>query len=242
MIVVAVAVALVVCVGGVITGVAVLVSRDDDRPQAATAGGATAETAEPAQAAPGQAGPAANCGAVAEPGGKAVGMPDFGRAARTGTATMTITTNLGALTVSMDRAKAPCTVASFEHLAANRFFDNTTCHRLTVQSIYVLQCGDPDGDGTGGPDYRFADENLAGAGYTRGVVAMANAGPDSNGSQFFIVYRESQIDADYTVFGAVTTGLDVVDRVAAGGVESGGNGPGDGAPTLGVTVETVTVR
>jgi peptidyl-prolyl cis-trans isomerase B (cyclophilin B) len=237
MIVVAVVVALVVCVGGVITGVAVLVSRDDEQPRAASAGDAVAETAQPAQA-----GPAPDCRAAPVARGKAVGPPDFSRATRTGTATMTLTTDRGELTISMDRAKTPCTVASLEHLAAKRFFDNTTCHRLTVQSIYVLQCGDPVGDGTGGPDYQIADENLAGARYTRGVVAMANAGPDTNGSQFFIVYRESEIQADYTVFGTVTTGLDVVDRVAAGGVEPGGNGPGDGAPTLGVTVRTVTVR
>jgi peptidyl-prolyl cis-trans isomerase B (cyclophilin B) len=175
-------------------------------------------------------------------GTKAVGQPNFAAAPRTGVATMTIVTNQGELTISMDRAKTPCTVASFEHLAAKKFFDGTSCHRLVDEGLFVLQCGDPVGDGTGGSDYQFADENLAGATYRRGVVAMANAGADTNGSQFFIVYRYSSLPPQYTVFGEVRTGMDVVDRVAAGGHDNAyAKIAGGGRPKLALTFRTVTV-
>ena len=175
-------------------------------------------------------------------GAKAVGRPDFASAGRTGVATMTIVTNQGELTISMDRAKTPCTVASFAHLAGKKFFDGTSCHRLVTEGIFVLQCGDPAGDGTGGPDYTFADENLAGATYGRGVVAMANGGADTNGSQFFIVYRDGQLPPNYTPFGTVRTGMDIVDRVAAAGHDNAyGSSAGGGHPKTQLTFQTVTV-
>ena len=135
----------------------------------------------------------------------------------------------------MDAAKAPCTVNSLRSLAHFSYFDKTVCHRLTSQSIFVLQCGDPSGDGTGGPGYRFADENLEGATYPRGTVAMANSGPGTNGSQFFLVYKDSQLPPDYTPFGRITAGLDVIDKVAA----AGSTPPGDGEPKTAVTIQTL---
>jgi peptidyl-prolyl cis-trans isomerase B (cyclophilin B) len=236
-IVVAVVIGLMLCVGGVIAGVVAFVSRGDDEPQAGavSAGSSTAQTSRSAPL---------GCTTVPRSGPerKAVGPPDFSRATNTGTATMTITTNRGVLTIAMDRAKTPCTIASFQHLASKRFFDNTPCHRLTTDGIHVLQCGDPSGTGSGGPDYDFPDENLSGATYDRGVVAMANAGPGTNGSQFFIVYGATPLNAAYTVFGRVTAGLDVVERVAAAGVAAGGNSPTDGKPTLEVTVQSLAVE
>src|SRR6202020_1460505 len=104
----------------------------------------------------------------------------------------TIHTNRGNIVINLRNSKAPCTVNSFVYLAARNYFSNTPCHRLTTSGIYVLQCGDPTGTGEGGPGYKFKDEDLTGAKYTAGTVAMANTGAaDSNGSQFFFVYKNS---------------------------------------------------
>jgi len=134
----------------------------------------------------------------------------------------TIKTNLGNLGITLDATKAPCTTNSFAFLAAKKYFDNSKCHRLTTGGtgdLRVLQCGDPTATGQGGPGYKYNNENTAGAKYTRGVLAMANSGANTNGSQFFIVYGDStSLPADYTIFGKVTSGLDVVDRVAKAGV------------------------
>ncbi|ROT31661.1 peptidylprolyl isomerase [Micromonospora sp. HM5-17] len=178
-----------------------------------------------------------------QPDTRTVGLPDFDGAPRSGTATMRLDTNLGTIVITMDRAKTPCTVASFHHLAEQRFFDGSSCHRLVTEGIFVLQCGDPSGTGRGGPDYRFADENLSGAVYTRGVVAMANTGePNTNGSQFFIIFRDTELPPAYTPFGTVTTGLDIVDRVAAGGHDNSyGSSAGGGAPNIPITFQSVTV-
>lgn len=164
---------------------------------------------------------------------------------RSGPATMTITTNLGAIEVRMDRSKTPCTIASFEYLGGRKFFDGSACHRLTTQGIFVLQCGDPSGTGQGGPAYRFADENLPGypanLPYARGTVAMANAGPDTNGSQFFINYADEHgIPPNYAVIGTVVRGMDIVDRVAAGGCDNA-LGDGDGAPRTRIEIQSLTV-
>jgi peptidyl-prolyl cis-trans isomerase B (cyclophilin B) len=169
-----------------------------------------------------------------------------------GTRDMTIATSQGTITVKLDVTKAPCSAASFTYLASQKFFDNTTCHRLTTTGIFVLQCGDPSGSGAGGPSYTYAHENLpsATAGYPTGVVAMANANdPDGNGSQFFIVYKDTPIDpstgqsvlpSQYTVIGIVSGGMDVVQKVAAAGAD-GSNGAGDGKPKLPVKISSVTV-
>ncbi len=202
---------------------------------------------------------AADCTWTAQTGGdtKDVGLPPTTNIAKSGSQTMTITTNQGAVEAVIDTAKAPCTAASFTYLAGKQFFDNTRCHRLTTSGIYVLQCGDPSGTGRGGPAYRFRDENLPSAPaqpsdgaspsasaaplYKAGTLAMANSGADSNGSQFFIVYKDSTLDPKYTVIGRVTKGLDVVEKVAAGGVAAGGESPTDGAPKTEVTISTMTV-
>jgi peptidyl-prolyl cis-trans isomerase B (cyclophilin B) len=152
--------------------------------------------------------------------------------------TATLTTNHGVITLRLNAGAAPCTVNSFTFLAGQHYFDSTSCHRLTTSGIFVLQCGDPTGTGAGGPGYRFADENLRGATYSAGTVAMANAGPGTNGSQFFLVYADTKLAPKYTPFATITAGLDVVRTVAAAG-SNNSNGPGDGAPLLPTTIEQV---
>jgi peptidyl-prolyl cis-trans isomerase B (cyclophilin B) len=130
------------------------------------------------------------------------------------TYTAKITTNRGAISINLLNSKAPCTVGSFVSLAQQKYFNTTPCHRLTTSGIYVLQCGDPTGSGSGGPGYEFADENLTGATYTTATVAMANAGPNTNGSQFFLVYKNTSLPPSYTPFGTVVSGLKVLLTVA----------------------------
>ncbi|MCU1589492.1 MAG: peptidyl-prolyl cis-trans isomerase [Frankiales bacterium] len=146
--------------------------------------------------------------------------------------TVHLTTNLGLIDINLNSAAAPCTANSFRSLVHFKYFNNTPCHRLTTQGIYVLQCGDPTGKGTGGPGYTFADENLKGAKYPMGTVAMANSGPGSNGSQFFLVYKDTQLDPNYTPFGTITKGLDIINRVAAAGSVP----TGDGKPKLSINI------
>jgi peptidyl-prolyl cis-trans isomerase B (cyclophilin B) len=153
------------------------------------------------------------------------------------TRVVTITTNRGAIKATLDTEAAPCTTGSLTSLAKQRYFDRTTCHRMTTQGIFVLQCGDPTGTGSGGPGYSFADELTGKETYPAGTLAMANAGPDTNGSQFFIVYAETPLDPDYTVFGTIDAkGLRVVKAIARAGTVDGGP---DGAPKRPVTITTV---
>lgn len=154
--------------------------------------------------------------------------------------TMTLDTNQGDIVIALNAAKAPHTVNSFNFLAGQKFFNGSHCHRLTTQGIYVLQCGDPTGTGTGGPGYQFQDENLAGATYPAGTVAMANAGANTNGSQFFLVYKDAALPPSYTPFGTITSGMDVVQKIAAGGSDNS-NGAGDGQPNIKVVLNSVTV-
>jgi peptidyl-prolyl cis-trans isomerase B (cyclophilin B) len=140
-------------------------------------------------------------------------------------------TTQGVITVKMLTSQAPCTTFSFRFLASKGYFNATHCHRLTTEGIYVLQCGDPTGTGSGGPGYEFNDENLAGATYPAGTLAMANAGPDTNGSQFFFTWKNTTLSPDYTPFGTVTSGLKVLQKIAAAGDDQQ-NGPGDGYPNL----------
>ena len=151
---------------------------------------------------------------------------------------VTLATDQGDIVFEADSAQAPCTINSLRSLAEAGYFDGTPCHRLTTEGIQVLQCGDPTGTGSGGPGYAFADENLEGATYRRGTVAMANAGPGTNGSQFFLVYGDSPLPPAYTPFGTITQGLEVLDEVAEGGSEPAD----DGAPVQPVNIETVTVQ
>jgi len=156
--------------------------------------------------------------------------------------TATLKPNQGDIVVALAADKAPCTANSFKHLAESKYYDGSPCHRLTTDNIYVLQCGDPTGSGSGGPGYQFGVENAPADGkYPAGTLAMARTSdPGSNGSQFFVVYKDTNLpDANgYTIFGHVTKGLDVVQKVADAGVEGGG---GDGAPVQKVTVQTVTI-
>ncbi|CAN5346932.1 hypothetical protein BH09ACT12_BH09ACT12_33800 [soil metagenome] len=154
-------------------------------------------------------------------------------------ATGSIKTSAGVIPITLDAANAPCTVNSFISLAQQKFFNNTICHRLTTEGIFVLQCGDPNGTGDGGPGYSFADELEGTETYGKGTLAMANAGPNTNGSQFFLVYKDSPLPASYTVFGSISpAGVKAVAKIAAAGVKGGG---GDGAPKTPVRVTSVTV-
>ena len=155
--------------------------------------------------------------------------------------TATLATDQGDIVIAMAADKAPCTTTSFKHLAESQYFDGTSCHRLTTSGIFVLQCGDPAGTGAGGPGYQFGEENLPKTGsnnYPAGTVAMANAGPGTNGSQFFLVYKDTTLGPNYTIFGTITKGLDVVTKVAAAGVTGGSQ---DGAPATKVTLTHVTI-
>jgi peptidyl-prolyl cis-trans isomerase B (cyclophilin B) len=192
------------------------------------------------------------------------GLPPTSGEPRSGTDTMTINTNVGTITASLELSKAPCAASSFHFLAGKKFFDNTSCHRLTTSGIYVLQCGDPSGTGSGGPSYTFADEYLPSAPpvptstasgaspsatatgstvtYKAGTLAMANSGADTNGSQFFIVYKDSVMQPNYTIIGEVTSGLDAVQNVAnAGAVDAAGKSAADGRPKTAVTISSLTV-
>jgi cyclophilin family peptidyl-prolyl cis-trans isomerase len=166
------------------------------------------------------------------------GVPD------TGTVKYVLAMTNGKVTLTLDRAKAPCTVNSFVSLAEQSFFDSTRCHRLADSRIFVLQCGDPTGSGSGGPGYQFANETTGTESYVRGVVAMANSGgPASNGSQFFMVWDDSTLldqIPNYTIFGRLdTASRDVVASMAAEG-QDGSNPDGTGRPNNPSEITTVT--
>ncbi|WP_320067976.1 peptidylprolyl isomerase [Micromonospora sp. RTGN7] len=184
---------------------------------------------------------------------KDVGMPPA-QQANTGVQTLTMDTNLGPITAKVDRSASPCTAASFTHLASKGFFDNSKCHRLVTEGIKVLQCGDPSAtgkgwretDGTGGPAYRLTEENLPTdkrPAYPDGVIAMANSGqPGSTGSQFFIVYGDSQLEPKYTVLGTITGGMEIVKDVAkAGDDKAFAQQAGGGHPKKEVVIKKLTM-
>src|SRR5215471_17085853 len=168
----------------------------------------------------------------------------------------TMNTNLGKVQISLLNSKATCTVNSFAHLAALNFWNKTQCHRLSTSGgLYMLQCGAPPASGTktlscstptlgsGGPGYQFASENLTGATYQAGTVAMANSGgTDTNGSQFFLVYKNTSLPAQYTPFGTITSGMDILQKVAKAGTSCVYSGPGDGAPKEKVIINSVTIQ
>jgi len=171
-----------------------------------------------------------------------------------GTVPVTMATSAGEVGLTLDRAVAPCTVNSFLSLAKQTYFDGTRCHRLVTSGLYVLQCGDPTASGTGGPGYGFAneyptDQYPAGdprlsqpVNYPRGTIAMANTGkPNSNGSQFFLVYQDSPLPPQYTVFGTIdAAGLAVIENVAAAGDDGSQGAVGGGAPKAPVTITKVS--
>ncbi|MGY1786288.1 peptidylprolyl isomerase [Geodermatophilus sp. SYSU D00698] len=159
-----------------------------------------------------------------------------------GTAALRMSTSLGELTLTLDRAGAPCAAASMLHLAARGFFDGSSCHRqVDSEGLQVLQCGDPTGTGAGGPTYAFPTDVDGDETYPRGTVAMANSGQGLDGSQFFLVWGDSALPPDYTVVGTVDDGgLAVLDVVAANGNDGSLDpSPGGGAPTVPVTVTSM---
>ena len=182
---------------------------------------------------------------------KAVDAPKTGKVPTDpATVSVSMSTDQGNIGLVLNNAEAPCTVNSFASLAQKGFFNDTICHRLTTApSLGVLQCGDPAGTGGGGPGYTFANEYPTNQYpkndpalqnpmlYPRGTLAMANAGPDTNGSQFFLVYKDSQLPPGYTVFGTIdATGLATLDKIAQGGVAGGST---DGKPATEVKVKSI---
>ena len=155
--------------------------------------------------------------------------------------TFTLTTNCGTIVITTVGKKAPWTLTEMSTLAKAGYFDGSLCHRLTTAGIYVLQCGDPTATGRGGPGFSYPDENLpanALNNYPAGTVAMANSGPGTNGSQFFLVFADTSLGPDYTIWGKITKGLDIVQAIAKAGVKGGG---GDGTPNTTIALTKVRV-
>ncbi len=228
----------------------------------AAAAASKSPSASPTATATAVAEPAHHCSYTsATPAAKKVSLPpatpDY-----TNSYQATINTNLGKLTFNLLNSKATCTVNSFVHLAEAGYFDKTQCHRLLTSGIYVLQCGDPYATadaklscgttskvGTGTPGYDFASENLTGAKYPTGTVAMANEGsPTTNGSQFFIVFKDSTSGLNtssgpaYTPFATVSSGLGIVQNVAKGGYSCQYPQAGGGVPKKKVIIDSVTIK
>ena len=255
-------VAAIVVVAAVI-GVVVFTHHKSNNTTAAASSAApssSAEPTEPAAAGNGQlpafkppADLGANCQypASTEPASKPNNPPRTGKVPTDpAQVSVSMTTNQGNIGIQLDNAKSPCTVNSFASLAQQNWFNGTACHRLTTSpELSVLQCGDPTGSGSGGPGYQFANEYPTNqyqpddpqlqnpVTYPRGTLAMANAGPGTNGSQFFLVYKDSQLPPNYTAFGKIDeTGLATLDKIAAAGVAGGGQ---DGKPALDVQVKSI---
>jgi len=179
------------------------------------------------------------------PAAKAATAPPDGPASTTGTATVTFGTTAGDIGLTLVRELAPCTVVNFLSLAKQGFYTGTSCHRLaTEDTLQMLQCGDPTSTGTGTPGYTFKDETFPELTYGRGLLAMANAGPDTNGSQFFMILGSAELPPSYTVFGTISDdGLRTLDKVAAGGIDPASaqaNQDGTGKPVIPVTFTAVT--
>ncbi|GAY11695.1 peptidylprolyl isomerase [Pseudonocardia sp. N23] len=175
---------------------------------------------------------------------KPVNPPPGADVSARGTVAVNLQTSAGAIPMTLSRDLAPCAVNSFVSLAQQGWFDGSSCHRLTTSAgLQVLQCGDPTGTGTGGPGYQFADEVFPQLTYGRGLLAMANGGPDTNGSQFFMIYGDAQLPPSYTVFGEIDpAGLQVIDTVAKAGSDGSMEpSPGGGKPITPVTIEKASV-
>lgn len=154
----------------------------------------------------------------------------------------TLVTNCGNVVIQTDGVHAPVTLTALTALAKAGYFNGTLCHRLTTSGLYVLQCGDPTATGSGGPGFAFQDENLPQSvanNYPAGTVAMANSGANTNGSQFFLVYADTTLGPNYTIWGKITSGLDMLKAVAAKGVIGGGS---DGTPVQTFAIEKVIVK
>ena len=232
-----------------------------------TDGAANPEAAKPPVSTTSSASPAPSTSAT--PAGACAYGPDRGAPAKPvtpptnvdppteGAVAVNLDTSAGPIGLTLDRAEAPCTTESWVSLVEQQYFDNTPCHRLTTQGIFVLQCGDPTGQGSGGPGYTVPDElpeNLvpyeldgqptSAVIYPRGTIAMANAGANTVGSQFFLVYKDSPLPPAYTVVGQIDdAGLATLDAVAEKGVAETPSDPlgADGAPVEPVEILTATL-
>ena len=231
------------------------------KPKKAAAAASKSPSASPTATAAAVAEPAHHCSyTAATPVAKKVSLPpatpDF-----TGSYQATINTNQGKITFNLLNNKATCTVNSFVHLAQAGYVNNAQCHRVVTSGIYVLQCGDAYATasakldcsatskiGSGTPGYAFANENLTDAKYPAGSVAMANGGPNTNGSQFFIVYKDSTSGLNgssgpaYTPFATVSSGLGIVQNVAKGGYSCQYAQAGGGVPKKKVIIDSVTIK
>ncbi|MBO0802819.1 MAG: peptidylprolyl isomerase [Nocardiopsaceae bacterium] len=217
--------------------------------------GSASPSASPTASAASVTEPAKHCtytksGTASKPVSLPPATPDY-----KATYTATINTNLGPIGIKLLNSKATCAVNSFAHLADANFWNNSQCHRLSDSSgLYMLQCGDPTAKasqtlscsssslGSGGPGYTFADENLKGATYPAGTVAMANSGKNTNGSQFFLVFKNTNLPASYTPFGTITSGLDILQNVAKAGTSCTYSSAGGGVPAKKVVIKSVTIN
>jgi peptidyl-prolyl cis-trans isomerase B (cyclophilin B) len=246
-VVVAVCIAAIVVIG--------LVINNDDGDSSATPGAASSQMtsdASPTPSDPSSSGPSGALDCDAPPAvptkPQQFDSPPQESLADDSTWTATVKTNCGDITLELFGDKAPQTVSSFLYLAQQGYFDDSPCHRLTTSGIYVLQCGDPTGSGTGGPGYTYGIENAPASGnYPTGTLAMARASdPDSNGSQFFMVYEDTQLPTTgggYSIFGKVTGGLDILQAIADQGVaKDDPEGDGDGAPAQPVSILGISVK
>lgn len=160
-------------------------------------------------------------------------------------ADLVLDTDQGPITIALDTEQAPKNSNSLAFLAGEGYFDGTSCHRLTTEGIYVLQCGDRSGTGSGGPGYTTADENLpkdTRDNYPKGSVAMAEPQGGEAGSQFFLVYRDTTLPPDYTIVGRVTSGLEVVESIAKDGVDPSSPTAGDGPPATPLTITAARIQ
>jgi peptidyl-prolyl cis-trans isomerase B (cyclophilin B) len=252
-------VAAIVVIGAIVATVVVTTKDSGTKTASASTTTSAAPTSDTA-AAPGQlpafAAPAnlgGNCQYPASPekASKPTNPPRAGKVPTDpAQVSASMATNQGNIGLQLDNAKSPCTVNSFANLAQQGFFNDTPCHRLTTsEGLAVLQCGDPTGQGSGGPGYQFDNEYPTNQFqpddpklgqplvYPRGTLAMANAGPGTNGSQFFLVYKDSQLPPNYTVFGTIDqTGLATLDKIAAAGTADGSQ---DGKPKDDVQVKSI---
>jgi peptidyl-prolyl cis-trans isomerase B (cyclophilin B) len=231
-----------VAVVGIAVGSTFLATRSGSPSAAATPSASASPSPSATPAAAPVAEPAQHCtytagGTAARKVSLPTATPDYKATYRA-----TVKTNRGSIVIDLLNSKATCTVNSFISLAEQGYFSNTSCHRLTTSSpLYVLQCGDPAGTGSGGPGYKFNDENLTGATYKAGTVAMANSGANTNGSQFFLVYQNSTLAPSYTPFGTIVSGLNIIQKVAKAGTDNA-NSAGDGHPKEKVDIESVTIK